>query len=385
MNYIYQEIDKGNLVGIASLDLSKAFDTINHRQLLQKLRKLGIGRNSINWCESYLTGRKQQTRFKKYISKEETVTAGVPQGSILGPILFICFVNDLPEIFSNCKIMSYADDTQILVSAKSSKQIKKQLENLISTAQSWYSKNSLLINASKSKVMIVSKRSQKETIQIEVTDEGKKKKLELQKSIKVLGIHIDNELKWNKQVNEVNKRAKLAVRNLSRVNQLIPVKTSIILYNSLVASHFNYVDTVWTGCGSINKSKLQRTQNTAAKSILGLSKHASTTEALQKTRLLPLEEKWKIHEAVYAHKAITGNFPKAITRQYHQQQSLVANRSAGRKILKIPQHKTEHFKNSPIYRTIATWNSIPQEIKESETTTTFKNKYQAYKQQTFKY
>ena len=83
-----------------------------------------------------------------------TVTSGVPQGSILGPILFICFTNDLPEVFNNCKIMSYADDTQILVSAKTGKQI----EDLINSAQNWYTENSLLNNASKTEVMVISKK-----------------------------------------------------------------------------------------------------------------------------------------------------------------------------------------------------------------------------------
>ena len=280
--------------------------------------------------------------------------------------------------------MSYADDTLIVVSDKSSKQIKKQLENLIASAQSWYTENGLLINASKTEVMIINRRKQKETIKIEVIEGGKRKKLDLQKSIKVLGIHIDNELNWNKQVNAVNKKAKLAVRNLNRVNKLLPVKSSLLLYNSLVASHFNYADTVWGGCGSLNKNKLQRTQNSAAKSMVGMSKYESASEALQKTHLLPLDEKRKIHEGVYAHKSLSGNFPTAVCRQYQQQQSLVNNRSASRQILMIPRHNTERYKNSPLYRTVTTWNSVPQEIKESETTTIFKHKLQTHKQQTFK-
>ena len=192
--------------------------------------------------------RKQKTKFKHYTSSEATVTAGVPQGSILGPILFICFTNDLVKNLKNCKIVSYADDTQILVSAKSVKQIKKLLENLISSAQTWYSANSLLNNASKTEIMVISKRKQTEKLFINVTEEGKRKNLNAKKSIKVLGIYIDDELNWNRQINEINKKTNFAVRNLNRVNQLLTVKTGILLYNSLVASHLNYADTVWSGC-----------------------------------------------------------------------------------------------------------------------------------------
>ena len=139
--------------------------------------------------------------------------------------------------------------------------------------------------------MILNKRKQKENPSIEFTENGKTKKLDLQISIKVLGIRIDNELNWNIQVHAVNKKAKLAARNLNRINNLVPTKSAIMLYNSLVATHFNYANTVWSGCGSKNRNKLQRTQNSAVKSLLGRSKQDSTKDALKDANLLPLQEK----------------------------------------------------------------------------------------------
>jgi hypothetical protein len=380
-NFIYKENDLGNLVGLASLDLSKAFDSISHSHLIQKLKNFGLGNKSLEWCRSYLKERKQQTKFKKYISTEETVTSGVPQGSILGPILFIIFTNDLPEKLKNCKIVSYADDTQILVSAKNRNQIKKMLENLIRSAQTWYTENSLLNNAGKTEVMLLSSRKNQENIEVEVTEEGKEKKLKLKESIKMLGIQIDRELTWNQQVQGINKKAKYAIRNLQKINQLIPVKSRLLLYNSLVATHFNYADIVWGGCNIKNRNKLQRTQNLAVKSILGMSRKESSEDALKKSKLLTLEEKRKVHEAVFIQKGLSGKLPAAITRQYQQHLPHMQNRSADRKILVIPKHNTEKFKSSPLYRTIKTWNNTPQEIKEAGTTT-FKKKYQAHLQQT---
>ena len=106
-------------MSIVSLDLSKAFDTINYDLLLTKLKNLNLNQNSVDFLKSYLQNRKQFTKFSDFTSKEEDVISGVPQGSILGPLLFLCFVNDLPLAFENiCKFSAYADDTQLIVSAK---------------------------------------------------------------------------------------------------------------------------------------------------------------------------------------------------------------------------------------------------------------------------
>ena len=376
VNYIYEENDKGNIVGIASLDLSKAFDSINHDLLLLKLNKLGLCVNSLKWCRSYLTNRKQQTKFTKYTSSTETVTSGVPQGSILGPILFICFVNDLPEIFKNCKIMSYADDTQILVTAKTAKQIKKKIETLIKQAQLWYTENSLLNNASKTEVIAISNRKIDETFVVNITENGKPVELTPKSSIKVLGVHIDNRLNWNKQVNEVNKKARYATRNLQRTFNILPFKCKLALYNSLVASHFNYADTVWGGLSVKNKNKLQRTQNTVIKSMLGMKFKDSSEEALKKANLLSLDDKRKVHDAVYVHKALAGTLPDQVNQQYLKHRSSTSLRSAEKQTLNIPKHTHEKYKNSPLYRTIAAWNASPTDIRKKETTT-FKKQLQA--------
>ena len=185
---------------------------------------------------------------------------------------------------------------------------------------------------------------------------------------------------WGLGVTQCN----YAAINLNRVNQLAPKKERLILYNSLVAPHLNYADTIWGGCGSKNTNKLQRTQNAAVKSMLGRKKQDSATEALKTANLHPLEEKRRIHEAVYAHKALKGNLPTAICRQYQQQQSQMNNRSTARQVLTIPIHRTELYKKSPLYRTIKTWNSIPDDIKHTETTTSFRKKFQSHLLNTFK-
>ena len=195
----------------------------------------------------------------------------------------------LPFLKENCKIVSYADDMQILVSAKTGKQIKFQLEKLLDQAQSWYMQNSLLNNPSKTEVILFTRRKTKEMFEVKIIEEGKRKKLKLQKSVKILGVMLDEELNWTRQVNEVNKKARNATRNLQRINNLLPFKLKLMLYNSLVAAHFNYADTVWGGCNTKNQNKLQRTQNCAIKSFLGMKRRDSSEKALKTANLLHLK------------------------------------------------------------------------------------------------
>ena len=225
--------------------------------------------------------------------------------------------------------------------------------------------------------MTISRRKNKESFEVNITEDGKHEKLKPKSSIKILGIHLDNELNWTKQVNEVNKRARYAARNLQRTAHILPFKPRLTLYNSLIASHFNYGDTVWGGCNIKNKNKLQRTQNCVIKNMLGMQTRDSSEEALSKANLLSLENKRQVHDAVYVQKALSGKLPVKICQQYQEHQSRRNFRSAEKQILAIPTHKTENYKNSPLYRSIAAWNNTPTDIKKLETST-FKQKLQAH-------
>ena len=130
INFIYKLLDQKLHTALVKIDLSKAFDTINHKKLLYKLKTLGLNENSLSWIASYLENRTQKTKFKYFTSTETPVTTGVPQGSILGPLLFICFTNDLAANFEDslCKLLSYADDSTFIVNANSpSEQLIKWL------------------------------------------------------------------------------------------------------------------------------------------------------------------------------------------------------------------------------------------------------------------
>ena len=205
-----------------------------------------IGRSTVSWIESYLTRRIQTTKFKKYTSKEETVLSGIPQGSIIGPLLFLCFTNDLADVFTDeeAQMFAYADDTQLVVSDKNINQLKKKIERVIKLAQNWYLNNSMKNNIGKTEILILNSGRNTLNIQITVEDEGEKVTIKSKPFIKILGVVMDCKLNWTKQVNAVKSKAMNITRNIHRINHLLPMKQRLNLYTAVISPQFSYADTV---------------------------------------------------------------------------------------------------------------------------------------------
>ena len=366
--------DRNETVGIVGMDLSKAFDSINHNILMKKLIEVGAGPNMITWMKSYLTNRKQCVKFKKVVSDEEEVLSGVPQGSILGPVLFIIFTNSLANDLNMYKLSSYADDTQVIISARSPKEMKEGIEEVMRIAQEWYTSHSLLNNLTKTEIMIVtSKKNQKKYKELEynIEENGSTKKIKGKEKMKILGVWIDEDINWNKQISTMKAKAFNNARNLCRVNNLLPMKTKVQLYNSYVASQLSYADIIWGGCSLENKKKLQKVQNFSLRSMTG----KPSAEARSSLNFLSLEEKRNVHYGVYVYKLLNGLAPENQTNILNQHRA-TSRRIAEQGKMKPPLHKTQQFEMSTLYKGINVWNSIPQEIKKSKTMEDFKNKLQ---------
>ena len=152
-------LDNKKYTALLSIDLSKAFDSINHNLLIKKLKNLGFSNNSAEYIESYLKNRTQKTKFQNFTSKEETVLSGIPQGSILGPLLFLIFTNDLaPEFENMCQMYSYAEDTQLIITASNPIELKTKIQQALGVAQKWFQSNSMKNNVDKTEIVIFSKK-----------------------------------------------------------------------------------------------------------------------------------------------------------------------------------------------------------------------------------
>ena len=151
---IRRSAESGKLTGALFIDLRKAFDSVPYKELLPKLKRFGFGENSINWFTSYLSDRFQAVSLDNELSSPLAVLSGVPQGSILGPVLFTLYINDLPSCVDVCKVMMYADDTVIFFSAPLISEIELQLNLELINLSEWLSTNKLILNLTKTEFMV---------------------------------------------------------------------------------------------------------------------------------------------------------------------------------------------------------------------------------------
>ena len=217
----------------------------------------------------------------------------------------------------------------------------------------------MLNNTDKTEIIIFNPKDKNDEINIKIMDGDQKITLESKENIKILGLYIDNDLKWTKQVKTVKKKSMNTTRRVHRINYFLPKKLRYILYYALISPHFDYGDIFYGGCNEKDARSLQRVQNFAVKSITGNRKFDSATQSFNQTKLLNLKDRRKVHESVFIHKALQMKSAKNTSKIYQSYCHEASTRRAQSGKLNIPSHNYSKFKKSPLYRTIQTWNHAP--------------------------
>ncbi len=241
---ILENADNGLITASVFLDFSKAFDTVDHAILLRKLKSVGLDNNSLNWFESYLSSRQQVTSIDYTLSSSLPVSVGVPQGSILGPLLFIIYINDMPNIVKHCKILLYADDTLLYYSSKSASDIEKYVNEDLNLISQWLDQNLLTLNCKKSKFVLFGNNSRLKSftnISIHVNEH----QLARERTFKYLGITFSENLTWSDHLNNISTKINQRIGLLRRIKAFIPLKTRLIIHNALILPLFDYGDIIW--------------------------------------------------------------------------------------------------------------------------------------------
>ena len=243
---LYKQIDVGNLTGLVYIDFKKAFDLVNHQLLLQKLKLYNFDKYSIKWFNSYLSNRVQKVQIGPNYSKSCNISAGVPQGSILGPLLFLIFINDLPLNLTNTNSDIFADDLTLSVSAPNKQDIQTNCQVALNQTNLWSLQNKMVVNKQKTKCMLLGSSQKLSKL------EDKNLTLILNDTTlnqvcehKVLGVTIDNKLSWDAQVNIVGKSLTNKISLLNKIKCYLPLECRKLYYNAYILPIMDYCDTIW--------------------------------------------------------------------------------------------------------------------------------------------
>ena len=372
-----QNIDDQLLTAVCFLDISKCFDTIDHSILLNKLNRYGIRDNECKWFLSYLSDRKQVVYFNNELSAEEDISIGVPQGSTLGPLLFLIYVNDLPQYVNNGRISMYADDTVLYCTGKTVDDVNESMKRCLSSVCDWYEGNRLCLNTGKSNTMLVassrvniSNRSSCLCIQMQDQD------IEQVSSMKYLGVHIDDQLTWDKHISELISRLSSKVAWLRRLSTVLPKTLLCKSYNTYVQPILEYACSVWGNCAQYNLDQVQRLQNRAARAICKNYDFINTRglDLVLGLGWTPFIYRRKYFIAVQMFKCIHGMAPANLCNdiimacEAHDK----TTRSIYSNDVVIPDARTEFYKRSFKYEGAVVWNNLPDHLKCASSINVFK-------------
>ena len=236
------------------IDLSKAFDTVNHKILLEKLLHYGIRGTPLNWFSDYLSNRKQFVKFNDTLSEQKTISCGVPQGSILGPLLFLIYINDISNCSSLLKIILNADDTSIFYSGKDLDQLLQSVNLELVKLSIWFKANKLSLNLKKTKSMIFCSRTKRYTKNIDIMIDNQI--IEQVRSLTFLGVHIHEHLDWKPHINIISLKTSKSIGAINKIKSLISATARRTLYCSLVLPYIQYCNIIWANTYSINLEKI---------------------------------------------------------------------------------------------------------------------------------
>lgn len=370
---IYNNMDKKRISLLTLCDLSKAFDSVSHNILLQKCAKINV---DTFWLENYLINRTQSIRLNNVMSSKLEVTYGVPQGSILGPILFNIYVNDLPEYFNDCLLVQYADDTQFLHTGT-----LQELANLINKseitlnkAREYFLRNGLMLNPNKTQCIFIGTRQIISRIPANTTIRFDGNNVQPVSHVKNLGVHMDSCMRFDTHINELNKKVMGTLMYINRISNNFDKPTRLLIVQSLVLSLLNYCIIIWGTTNNTLLNKVKKLQNFAAKVAAGgARKYDHVTPILKELQWLNIGKKITFDKAVAIFKQVNNFYPERllslptvnnVTRSTTRQQNN----------LYVPRVNTDTRARSLSVLGPKLWNQIPLSIKETNTLPIFKQK-----------
>lgn len=384
-NDILRAVDNNDSVVLLLLDLSAAFDTVDHSILLSRLAlRFGVDGQVIAWIESYLKDREQFVQIENTKSSVRQLLRGVPQGSVLGPLLYVLYTSPIADIIKSYGLHYhlYADDSQIYVFFPSQSQqdlclVKSKLEACVKHIDSWMVLNRLKLNQDKTELLLISSRY-RQSLALSYLQVGEEK-ICPSKSVRNLGVHFDQHAMMHVYVKNVCQGSFYHLRNISKIRRYLSQDTTEILIHAYITSKLDNCNSLLYGLPTYMINKLQSIQNAAARIVTFTKKTEHITPVLCKLHWLPVRYRIIFKVLLLVYKGLNGLAPAYISELLHYRTSSRSLRSSSQRLLSIPRTSLKTYGDRAFSAAgPRLWNDLPLSLRSSNTLTVFKKDLKTY-------
>lgn len=368
-------IDKGLYAGSVFIDFTKAFDTINHYILFLKLEAIGVTGPALMLIKNYLLNRSQVVSLSGFQSTPKVTNIGVPQGSILGPLLFIIYINDLPTSLTTSESLLYADDTTIINTDKCLRSLTQKLNNDLSSLTAWCFHNKLQINPTKTKFVVFHshQREHNHIPPIFINQFA----IEADEEATFLGIQLDRNLKFLSHIALLRRKMAYGIRVLLKARDIFSQPTLLSLYYAFIHSHLNYCITSWGNTYSSHLVFLQTMQNQSIRILTHSHHRCNAIALLQANNILTVCDTFKYKLGILLYKQINNLLPVSIIPPSNLVNTNLTRFAHNRNLI-LPRVQNNYGKQTIYFNGIHFWNTIPPAIKTSQSIGKFKKELKTF-------
>jgi hypothetical protein len=377
-NDLLLSINQQKTSALILLDLSAAFDTIDHKILLTRLSSFyGITGRALDLISSYLSNRSQSVSVNNCTSLPSTIHTGVPQGSVLGPLLFSLYTSPISELFVNSPVSYhlYADDTQLYISFSptDSKNNLAMLSSILNTVHNWLTTNRLTVNPAKTEYLLIGTPQQRSKItSSDITFQNTT--LSPTDSARNLGFIFDSDLSHKKQISSVCRTSFHHIRQLRQIRSSLDTSSAVVLANALVSSRLDYCNSLYYGLPDSSLHKLQRVQNALARVVCpGVKRHHHITPILRKLHWLPIKQRILFKIATLTFATLQNQLPSYLSNLLTRHTPSRSLRTKHQHQLICPLIKSNNGRRSFSYAAPTTWNSLPVNLRSLSSIETFRS------------
>ena len=365
---LFSNLNKKLISLAAFVDLRKAFDTVDHVILLKKLQCYGVRESNLRWCTNYLANWSQQTLANGFTSPSQSITCGVPQGSVIGPLFFILYVNDMQYAVTGVDTQLYADDTVIYAAGVNGESAVHKLQPALNHFSTWCQANKLTLNTAKTKLMLFGTRQMVRKAKGAHVKVGEVP-LQTVPSYKYLGFTLDSTLSFNNHVSTVVSMVTYKANLLAKIRKFLTDTVALKIYKSMILPYFDYGDVIYNSANQERLDKLQRLQNRCLKISKGLGIRYGT-DALHAITKVP---KLEVRRTAHINNFMQGRLKCTSLLDNRE----IRTRAHDAPLFKVEVPRVESYKIAVRYAGSLQWNNLPANVRNIENSKLFKSKQKA--------